>query len=244
MHCAIIMDGNGRWAQARGLPRVEGHRRGAEAVRRTIEAAPELGITNLTLYAFSSDNWKRPQAEIETLMSLFALHLESEAARCAEKGVRILVIGRRDRLAPSLVRKIAEAEQRTRHCTGLCLRIAVDYSSRDAMLSAAAACAGHGLTREAFAAALPAPDVDLLIRTAGEQRLSDFLLWECAYAEFFFCPRMWPDFDASDLRQAVNAFHSRQRRFGALPAATHAIPGVVPVVAPGSAGGQLPAERS
>ena len=219
MHCAIIMDGNGRWAQARGLPRVEGHRKGAEAVRRTIEAAPEVGITDLTLYAFSSDNWKRPRLEVAALMELFAYHLQCEAERCETNGVRISVIGRRDRLASSLVASIEAAEQRTARCERLHVRIAVDYSSRDAMLRAAAACAGQPITRDTFAAALPAPDVDLLIRTAGEQRLSDFLLWECAYAEFVFCSRMWPEFGGADLEEAVGKFHSRQRRFGALPPA-------------------------
>ena len=216
-HCAIIMDGNGRWAEARGLPRIEGHRRGADSVRRAVETAPALGITDLTLYAFSSDNWKRPTAEVSALMDLLARYLETEVTRCVEKGVRLRVIGRRDRLSPALCRLIEEAEDATADCRRLHLRLAIDYSSRDSLLRAVQTCAGHSLTREAIAAALPAPDVDLLIRTAGEQRLSDFLLWECAYAEFVFTDRLWPDFGAEDLRNATELFHARQRKFGALP---------------------------
>jgi undecaprenyl diphosphate synthase len=216
-HCAIIMDGNGRWAKSRGLPRIAGHRRGADAVRRTIEAAPSFGITDLTLYAFSSDNWKRPVEEVSALMDLLAHYLESEAARCAREGVRLGVIGRRDRLSPSIRRLIAYAEDLTAACDRLHVRLAIDYSSRDSLLRAAEACSGHALTREALAAQLPAPDVDLLIRTAGEQRLSDFLLWECAYAEFVFLDCMWPDFGEDELRLATGTFRSRQRRFGGLP---------------------------
>jgi undecaprenyl diphosphate synthase len=232
-HCAIIMDGNGRWAQARGLPRIEGHLRGAESVRRAVETAPTLGITDLTLYAFSSDNWKRPAGEVSALMDLLARYLETEVVRCVEKGVRIGVIGRRDRLSPALCRLIQEAEDATAACRRVYLRLAIDYSSRDSLLRAAQACAGRSLTREAIAAALPAPDVDLLIRTAGEQRLSDFLLWECAYAEFVFTERLWPDFGADDLRKATEQFRSRQRRFGALPPAPLPVaPGVTSSAGP------------
>lgn len=218
-HCAVIMDGNGRWAQARGLSRVEGHLRGAEAVRRTVETAPRLGVSDLTLYAFSSDNWKRPAQEVSALMDLFARYLESESERCANEGIRLSVIGRRDRLSPSLRGLIEDSEKRTATANRLHVRMAVDYSSRDTLLRAAAACSGRSLTREALAASLP-PDVDLLIRTAGEQRLSDFLLWECAYAEFVFLECMWPDFGADELRLAVELFQTRQRRFGALPSST------------------------
>jgi undecaprenyl diphosphate synthase len=214
------MDGNGRWAARRGLPRLEGHRRGATAVRRTIESAPEAGITDLTLYAFSSDNWNRPQDEVAGLMRLLAHYLQTEVERCRENGARIEMIGRRDRLSPELRSLIANAESRTRECRRLHTRIAIDYSSRDAILDAVRFCgAWTGLSRESLAAALPAPDVDLLIRTGGEQRLSDFLLWECAYAEFVFLPCLWPDFTTADLAGAVREFRSRQRRFGALPAA-------------------------
>lgn len=228
LHVAIIMDGNGRWAQARGLPRVAGHRAGAVAVRRTVEAAAKLGVRTLTLYAFSSDNWQRPAEEVETLMRLLGEYLRRELGACLEHGIRVSVIGRRDRLPPGLARAIEEAERATAEGRALHLRIAVDYSARDAILGAALSVNGAGrLSREDFArllgravhAAEPAPDVDLLIRTGGEQRLSDFLLWECAYAELHFTPRMWPDFDASDLEAAVRDFRSRQRRFGHLPEA-------------------------
>jgi len=223
-HCAIIMDGNGRWAEMRGLPRIAGHQRGAEAVRIAVEAAPAVGITDLTLYAFSSDNWKRPAGEVSALMKLLAVYLESEAAACARKGVRLSVIGRRDRLSAGLRSLLIESSERlTSLGASVHVRLAIDYSSRDSLLRAAEACAGHALTRESLAAHLPAPDVDLLIRTAGEQRLSDFLLWECAYAEFVFTDRMWPDFTAEDLRAATDLFRSRNRRFGGLPAgALHA----------------------
>jgi undecaprenyl diphosphate synthase len=199
-HVAIVMDGNGRWATRRGLPRAAGHRAGAEAVRRVVRIAPGCGITALTLYAFSSDNWNRPAAEVSTLMRLFARHLRTEAAELAAEGVRLTVIGRRDRLPHSLVTAIAAAELATAGGTRLELRIAVDYSGRAAIQ------AGTLL-----------PDVDLLIRTGGEQRLSDFLLWECAYAELWFTERMWPDFGAAHLAAAIHEFHSRDRRFGGLP---------------------------
>ncbi len=214
------MDGNGRWATKLGLPRLEGHRRGADSVRRVMEAAPGLGITDLTLYAFSSDNWKRPAAEVSGLMSLLADYLRREVEHCREKGVRIGVIGRRDRLDAKLAELIEETEARTAACSRLHLRIAVDYSSRDALLLAAKACAEAGKWSSAdFAARLPAPDVDLLIRTAGEKRLSDFLLWECAYAEFVFVEKPWPLFTGADLASAVAEFQRRTRKFGALPAA-------------------------
>jgi len=216
LHAAIIMDGNGRWASARGLPRVAGHRAGAEALRRAVEAAPDLGIGVLTVYAFSSDNWRRPQPEVTALMKMFHIYLRREQAKCVDKGVRVSVIGRRDRLPRLLLPAIEECESATAAGRKLNLRLAVDYSSRDAIL-AAAQTLKVGATREELSEALGAPDVDLLIRTGGEQRLSDFLLWECAYAELIFTPVMWPDFSASDLASAVQEFHSRERRFGALP---------------------------
>lgn len=227
LHVAIIMDGNGRWATARGLPRMAGHRAGAEAVRRTVEAAPKLGIRTLTLYAFSSDNWQRPPEEVSTLMNMFYEYLERHTAECVKHGIRLSVIGRRDRLRPELRRAIQRAEAATAEGQQLHLRIAVDYSARDAIVRAASRVNGRPVGRSEFARLLgeaiharePVPDVDLLIRTGGEQRLSDFLLWECAYAELYFTSRMWPDFDAQELEAAVREFHRRERRFGRVPAA-------------------------
>jgi undecaprenyl diphosphate synthase len=218
LHAAIIMDGNGRWASTRGLPRVAGHRAGANALRRTVEAAPDLGISALTVYAFSSDNWRRPQPEVSALMKMFHTYLRREQARCIDKGVRVSVIGRRDRLPRLLLPVIDECESATAEGEKLHLRLAVDYSSRDAILAAAQSIKGNA-SREELSEALGAQDVDLLIRTGGEQRLSDFLLWECAYAELVFTPVMWPDFASSDLAAAVGEFRSRERRFGALPRA-------------------------
>ncbi|HTQ52907.1 MAG TPA: di-trans,poly-cis-decaprenylcistransferase [Bryobacteraceae bacterium] len=217
LHAAIIMDGNGRWALARGLPRLAGHRAGADAVRRTVEAAPDLGIQVLTLFAFSSDNWRRPPEEVNALMQLLAEHLRSETARAVENGVRTEVIGRRDRVGGVLAEAIAETEAATAAGDRLHLRIAVDYSGRDAIAGAMRQAAHAGIVcRECLDEQL-GPPVDLLIRTGGEQRLSDFLLWECAYAELIFSRRMWPDFDRHDLEAAVRQFQARQRRFGAIP---------------------------
>ncbi len=199
LHVAIIMDGNGRWAERRGLDRVAGHRVGASAVRHAVETAPSLGIGALTLFAFSADNWKRPAVEVSALMRLFARHLRTETPRCIENGVTLRVIGRRDRLPGPLVEAIEQTEAATAAGTQLELRLAVDYSARHAIET------GRLL-----------PDVDLLIRTGGEQRLSDFLLWECAYAEILFTPTMWPDFGAAELAAAVAWFHARERRFGGL----------------------------
>jgi undecaprenyl diphosphate synthase len=218
LHAAIIMDGNGRWATTRGLPRIAGHRAGAEALRRTVEAAPDLSIGTLTVYAFSSDNWQRPPAEVSALMKLFHSYLRREQAECVKNGVRVSVIGRRDRLPRMLLPVIESTEQATAAAKKLHLRIAVDYSSRDAILKAARKLKSSA-TRDDLAKALGGSDVDLLIRTGGEKRMSDFLLWECAYAELVFTPVMWPDFQASDLGAAVEEFHSRERRFGAVPAA-------------------------
>jgi undecaprenyl diphosphate synthase len=223
-HVAIVMDGNGRWATRRGLPRAVGHREGAKAVRRLVEAARRRGIGTLTLYAFSSDNWRRPASEVAALMGLFERYLASEARRCAENGVRLKVIGRRDRLAAGLVAAIEAAEAFTATGEGMELRIAVDYSGRDAILAAVAALpAGAPPTRASLLEALGrtgyggAPEVDLLVRTGGERRISDFLLWEIAYAELFFLERLWPDADASDLDAALDGYAGRERRFGAVP---------------------------
>jgi undecaprenyl diphosphate synthase len=223
LHVALIMDGNGRWARRRGLPRIAGHREGANAVRRVVEAAPGLEITTLTLYAFSCDNWQRPEHEVASLMELLERYLRREWKRCLENGVRINVIGRRDRLSPRVLEAVRRAEEATREATRLHLRIAVDYSSRHAIGVAARRLEGAAtVTHESFSRALnqaihsspAAPDVDLLVRTSGEQRLSDFLLWECAYAELLFTERLWPDFDGEDLARAVEAFRGRERRFG------------------------------
>ena len=208
------MDGNGRWALARGLARAEGHRAGAEAVRRTVEAAPDAGIGILTLFAFSADNWRRPEGEIEALMGMFVEYLDQETPRCLEKGVQVEVIGRRDRLGATLQRTIAHTEALTSGGARLRLRIAVDYSARDAILAAANGL--KELSLDALGRAL-GPPVDLLVRTGGERRLSDFLLWESAYAELVFTRTMWPDFDATDLAAAVREFRGRDRRFGAVP---------------------------
>ncbi|MHB2156535.1 di-trans,poly-cis-decaprenylcistransferase [Calditrichota bacterium GD2] len=228
LHVAIIMDGNGRWAQQRGKPRFWGHREGAETAKRIIEAAPKYGIATLTLYAFSADNWKRPQQEVSMLMQLLQNKLRSEVKTSIENGVKLSFIGRRDRLSPALVEQMEDAEEKTKLGTNLHLRLAIDYSSREVLMRAAQMAADdQNLTREKFSQYLAramhsddaAPDVDLLIRTGGEQRLSDFLLWECAYAEFYFTPVMWPDFSEEELARAVDEFKSRERRFGAIPQA-------------------------
>jgi undecaprenyl diphosphate synthase len=214
LHLGIIMDGNGRWALSRGMPRILGHRAGIEAARRIVEAAPEEGVGTLTLFAFSSDTWRRPKEEVDALMRLMQWYLDHETARCIEQGVRLEVIGRRDRLDCGLSQAIDAAEQATALGTRLRLRLAIDYSARDSILAAA-----RGLrefSREALETAL-GPPVDLVIRTGGERRLSDFLLWECAYAELVFTRTMWPDFSAADLSAAVHDFHHRERRFGGIP---------------------------
>ncbi len=214
LHTAIIMDGNGRWALARGMPRVAGHRAGVETVTRIVEAAPALGIGVLTLFAFSADNWRRPAAEVQALMLLLAHYLERETPRCIANGIRLEAIGRRDRLEPSVRAAIARTEAATAHGARLRLRMAIDYSARDAILTAASET--PSLSLKSLGETL-GPPVDLLIRTGGEQRLSDFLLWECAYAEFVFSRRMWPEFGAADLASAVREFRGRQRRFGGVP---------------------------
>jgi undecaprenyl diphosphate synthase len=220
-HAAIIMDGNGRWATRKGMPRQAGHTAGVEALGRIVEAAPTLGIDTLTVYAFSADNWQRPKAEVGALMGLLRRYVETEVRRLAESGTRLTVIGRRDRLPADIATAITRAEATTAAGTKLNLRVAVDYSARDAILAAAAAAASSGdLDRESFgrhpAGEEPHRDVDLLIRTGGEKRLSDFLLWECAYAELYFTDRLWPDFNPDDLASAVAAFRGRERRFGGL----------------------------
>jgi undecaprenyl diphosphate synthase len=226
LHLAVILDGNGRWASQRGLPRAAGHQAGAVAVRRLVEAMPSAGVGTLTLYAFSSDNWNRPEREVRWLLRLFREHLRREQARCVAEGIRLSVIGRRDRLPLPLLTAIDAAEGATRRGRRLHLRVAVDYSGREAIVAAAVALADRASpSREEFDRAVTdagrggpeVPPVDLLIRTGGEQRLSDFLLWESAYAELYFSDTMWPDFDAHELHLALIDFHARNRRFGGLP---------------------------
>src|SRR6478609_2294388 len=221
LHVGIIMDGNGRWAARRGLSRLRGHEAGVEAIRRVVEAASQQGVGALTLYAFSSDNWRRPRAEVTALMALLRFYLASEVESLVRNGVRLTVIGRRDRLPDGIATAIGRAEVATAQGDVLHLRIAVDYSARDAILNAAAKAAALGnLTREMFSELVTGDgglrDVDLVIRTSGEKRLSDFLLWESAYAELHFTERMWPDFGGEDLREALASFHRRERRFGGL----------------------------
>ena len=226
-HVALIMDGNGRWAARRGQPRSAGHVAGARATRRVVEAAAQYGVGTLTLYAFSGDNWTRPQGEVAALMRLFRRYLAVETARCVANGIRLTVVGRRDRLGAALRRAIAGAEAATAGGERMHLRVALDYSARDAIIdaaprAAARAASGPTLTREAFSVLLgeayhergAVSDVDVLIRTGGEQRLSDFLLWECAYAELVFTPVLWPDFGAAELAAALAEFARRERRFG------------------------------
>jgi undecaprenyl diphosphate synthase len=221
LHVGIIMDGNGRWATRRQLTRLHGHQAGVEAIRRVVEAAPHQDVGTLTLYAFSSDNWRRPKAEVTALMALLRSYLAGEIESLVRNGVRLNVIGRRDRLPFGLADAIEDAEAATAGGDVLHLRVAIDYSARDAILNAAAQARGlNNLTRASFAGLITGEpglrDVDLVIRTSGEQRLSDFLLWESAYAELHFTERMWPDFEAEDLAQALRSFHARERRFGGL----------------------------
>jgi undecaprenyl diphosphate synthase len=223
LHVGIIMDGNGRWATRRGLSRLRGHEAGVQAIRRIVEAAPDQGVGTLTLYAFSTDNWRRPRAEVAALMGLLRFYLANEVQSLIKNGVRLHVIGRRDRLPDGIADAITKAETATAAGEVLHLRIAVDYSARDAILNAAAKLAGiTAPTRELFSDLVTGEaglrDVDLIIRTSGEKRLSDFLLWEGAYAELHFTERMWPEFDAADLAEALASFHRRERRFGGLQA--------------------------
>lgn len=223
LHVAIISDGNGRWATSRGLPRSAGHRAGAESARRIIEAAPRIGIHTLTLFALSSANWKRP-AEVHAILRLLHEYLLTETTHCIDEGVRLSIIGRRDRLPATLRQAIVDSEAATAQGTRLHLRLAVDYSAREAIYHAA--CRFYKVTElspESFSTVLAevhrggSTEVDLLIRTGGEQRLSDFLLWECAFAEFVFLKKRWPEFTAADLETAVKEFSRRERTRGALP---------------------------
>jgi len=222
-HVGIIMDGNGRWAQRRGLPRTAGHVEGAKAVNEIVETAARARVRVLTLYAFSSDNWRRPGAEVTALMGLLRRYLTTETRRCIEQSIRINFIGRRDRLTPSLVRAIEQSEQLTAGCSGMHLRIAVDYSAQHSILEAARlagmeaavdAARFQELLDQVDHSVAAAGSVDLLIRTGAERRLSDFLLWQSAYAELYFADCMWPDFDAAGFHAALDYYQGRQRRFG------------------------------
>lgn len=225
-HVAIIMDGNGRWARARGLPRTAGHSRGAEAVRRTVKAAAEAGVRYLTLFGFSSENWKRPASEIDDLMGLLRHYLKREIDELHKNGIRLNVIGDRHRLGADIVALITDAERRTANNERLNLTIALSYGSRDEIVAATqkamqAALDGtlkpDQLNEQAFSGFLltaDMPDPDLLIRTSGEKRISNFLLWQCAYAEFVFLERQWPDFDADDFNGAIQEYLGRARRYG------------------------------
>ena len=227
IHIAIIMDGNGRWAQARGLPRTAGHQRGAKAVKRIVKAAVQEGIGYLTVFGFSSENWKRPKKEVRDLMGLLRLYLKSELAELKHEGLRFRVIGDRQRLAPDINLLIGEMERETANNSGLVLTIALSYGSRTEITAAARQLAievkegrlsPHDIDEEAVAHHLfttDLPDPDLLIRTSGEKRISNFLLWQLAYAELVFVDKLWPDFEHEDLKDAIKEFQGRERRYGA-----------------------------
>jgi undecaprenyl diphosphate synthase len=225
-HVAIIMDGNGRWAKARGLPRIEGHRRGVQAVRAAVRAAAELGIRTLTIYSFSQENWSRPPGEVSDLLNLLRRFVRHDLQELARAGVAVRIIGARDDLAPDIRALLEEAEAQTRGNERLTLVVAFNYGGRQEIAAAARALAAEvaagrldpaAITPERLAASLSTaglPDPDLIIRTSGEQRLSNFLLWQAAYAEFVFLPMFWPDFDRAALESAIRAYHGRERRFG------------------------------
>lgn len=227
-HVALIMDGNGRWAAARGLPRIEGHRRGVEALRRTVRAAGDLGIEILTIYSFSAENWSRPASEITDLMGLLRRFIRKDLAELHNSNVRVRIIGERRNLDPEILRLLDESEQLTRDNTGLLLVVAFNYGGRQEIARAAERIAERvkagamqpaDVTADAISAHLDAadlPDPDLVIRTSGEQRLSNFLLWQSAYSEFVFVPVYWPEFDATALETAIAEFRRRDRRFGGL----------------------------
>jgi undecaprenyl diphosphate synthase len=233
-HVAIIMDGNGRWAAARGLPRVEGHRRGVEALRRTLRAAGDLGIQYLTIFSFSSENWARPKSEVMDLMGLLRRFIRNDLADLHKNGIRVRVIGERDNLDPDVKRLLDEAEELTRANTELTLVVAFNYGGRQEIARAARriaeqAAAGaldprqvDAQTLAGFLDAPDLPDPDLVIRTSGEQRLSNFLLWQAAYSELVFVQTYWPDFDRQALENAIAEYAKRERRFGGLTARTGA----------------------
>lgn len=228
-HVAVIMDGNGRWARGRGLPRTAGHQKGIESVKRVVEAAASLGIEYLTLFGFSSENWSRPQDEVSELMRLLRYYLRSETAELHKNGVRLRVIGDRARLDSDIVEMLDNAERLMADNTRINLTIALNYGGRQDVMQAAGQLAEHAwkqnrkLEAQEIEALFPQflmtagmPDPDLMIRTSGEQRISNFLIWQCAYAEFYFSQTLWPDFDKADLEEALKAYAARDRRFGAL----------------------------
>jgi undecaprenyl diphosphate synthase len=231
-HVAIIMDGNGRWAAARGLPRAEGHRRGVEALRRTIRAAGEIGIGIITIFSFSAENWTRPASEVHELMGLLRRFIRNDLAELHKSNVRVRIIGEREGLDPDIGRLLTEAEELTRANTGLTLVVAFNYGARQEIARAARRVAEQiergalktaDMTVETIGRFLDAPDLpdpDLIIRTSGEQRLSNFLLWQSAYSELVFVPTYWPDFDRAALEAAIREFQQRERRFGGLVAKT------------------------
>jgi undecaprenyl diphosphate synthase len=231
-HVAIIMDGNGRWASARGLPRAEGHRRGVEALRRTIRAAGEIGIQVITIFSFSSENWSRPAAEIGELMGLLRRFIRNDLAELHKSNVRVRIVGERDGLDPDIGRLLVEAEELTRANDGLTLVVAFNYGARQEIARAVRRIAEQvatgalkpaDVTAETIGGLLDAPDLpdpDLIIRTSGEQRLSNFLLWQSAYSELVFVPTYWPDFDRAALEAAIAEYRQRERRFGGLVAKT------------------------
>jgi undecaprenyl diphosphate synthase len=234
-HVAVIMDGNGRWARARGLPRTVGHQKGIEAVRRTVQSAADMGIDYLTLFGFSSENWSRPAEEVGELMRLLRHYLRSETAELHKNGIRLRVIGSRKEFSPDIVELIENAERLTSDNTSLNLIIALNYGGRQDILQAAGQLADHAwkqnhrLTEEEIAALFPqflmtagVPDPDLMIRTSGEQRISNFLIWPCSYTEFVFLPVLWPDFGKENLAQAVSEFGERDRRYGSIPSSQKA----------------------
>ena len=219
-HIAIIMDGNGRWAKARHLPRLAGHREGANAVKRTIEAAAQQGIKFITLYAFSTENWSRPQDEINGLMDLLCKTLDTYTGEAQKKDYRLLVSGARTKLPPAVLEKIDKAVQITAHNTGLTVNLALNYGARQELVHAVNSLLAQGKTQismDDISAHLyqpTVPDPELIIRTSGEERLSNFLLWQAAYSEFYFTPVLWPDFNAQELQKALDAYATRTRRFG------------------------------
>ncbi len=219
-HIAIIMDGNGRWAKARHLPRLAGHREGANAVKRTIEAAAQQGIRFITLYAFSTENWSRPQDEINGLMDLLCKTLDSYTGEAQQKNYRLLVSGSRAKLPPTVLEKIDKAVQTTAQNTGLTVNLALNYGARQELVHAVNTLLAQGkseISMDDISAHLyqpTVPDPELIIRTSGEERLSNFLLWQAAYSEFYFTPVLWPDFNAQELQKALDAYATRTRRFG------------------------------
>ena len=230
-HVAIIMDGNGRWAKARGLPRTMGHKAGSESAKRTVQAAAELGIRYLTLFGFSSENWSRPAEEVRELMRLLRMYLRAETAELHRNNIRLRVIGNRAQLEPDIVELIENAERLTQDNDKITVTIALNYGGRNDILQAASAwaqmCAQKGIAPSMEAAeeyfsqflmTADIPDPDIMIRTSGEQRVSNFLLWQSAYTEMFFTDTFWPDFSKADLEGIIRSYNTRERRFGAVSA--------------------------